>query len=126
MTINWKFWTWHRCRCRTQSDDTGCWGECVICHKRYGFVTRAELRAFSEHEQAARQGMRKDTGGLGIETYRCGECNAIISQYGKDWLDKDFRGHHYCGGETNQWQPHFPILEDDGECAHVQRWGLPA
>jgi hypothetical protein len=27
-------------------DDTGCWGECVRCHRRYGFVSREELRTY--------------------------------------------------------------------------------
>ncbi|MBZ9759432.1 hypothetical protein LB553_00835 [Mesorhizobium sp. CA8] len=34
----------------TQSDDTGCWGECTLCGKRVGFVDRATLRAFADAE----------------------------------------------------------------------------
>lgn len=48
--MNWKFWTWHLCKCYTQSDNDGVWGECVICHKRYGYVTREELRSYCDRE----------------------------------------------------------------------------
>jgi len=48
--VTWKFWKWHFCRCVTQSDDTGCWGECIVCHKRFGFVSRADLRAYADKE----------------------------------------------------------------------------
>ena len=48
--MTWKFWKWHFCRCVTQSDDTGCWGECIVCHKRFGFVSRADLRAYADKE----------------------------------------------------------------------------
>lgn len=57
-----RFWHWlkslHRHRCRTEWDDTGCWGECIICHERFGFVTRAELRAYADHEILMRTGLR--------------------------------------------------------------------
>lgn len=39
---------------RTASDDTGCWGECEICHKRVGFVSREQLRRFADAEYFAR------------------------------------------------------------------------
>lgn len=43
-----------RCRmCKPTFDDSGCWGECVICHKRHGFVSRADLRSYLDREQAA-------------------------------------------------------------------------
>lgn len=46
----WQFWKWHIHRCTSESDDTGCWGECIICHRRFGFVTRSELRAFADRQ----------------------------------------------------------------------------
>jgi hypothetical protein len=49
----WKFWTWHFHRCQTMSDDSGCWGECVKCGKRFGFVSRADLRACADREYDA-------------------------------------------------------------------------
>jgi hypothetical protein len=40
-----------RCRyCGPASDDTGCWGECMICHKRHGFVSSADLRSYLDRE----------------------------------------------------------------------------
>lgn len=44
-------------RCRTfvtQCDDTCCWGECSICGKRVGFVSRDDLRRYADAEYAAR------------------------------------------------------------------------
>lgn len=38
------------CPCRPASDDTGCWGECIHCGKRFGFVDRATLRAYADRE----------------------------------------------------------------------------
>ena len=35
---------------RTQSDDTGCWGECSICQKKVGFVSREALRRYADQE----------------------------------------------------------------------------
>jgi hypothetical protein len=32
------------------SDNTGVWGECAICGKRTGFVSRASLRAYADQE----------------------------------------------------------------------------
>lgn len=32
------------------SDDTGCWGECIHCGNRAGFVDRATLRAYVDAE----------------------------------------------------------------------------
>lgn len=37
-----------------RDDDTGCWGECIHCGKRSGFVSRAELRAYADREYAKR------------------------------------------------------------------------
>jgi hypothetical protein len=31
-------------------DRTGCWGECIVCHQRFGYVTRAELRRYADRE----------------------------------------------------------------------------
>lgn len=41
------------CACRPESDETGCWGECVTCGRRFGFVDRATLRARCDAEAAA-------------------------------------------------------------------------
>lgn len=38
--------------CTTNSDDSGVWGECVRCHRRFGFVDRATLRRFADAEYA--------------------------------------------------------------------------
>lgn len=46
----WEFWKWHIHRCRTESDDAGCWGECITCHRRFGFVSRSDLRAYADAE----------------------------------------------------------------------------
>lgn len=40
----------HMCPHAPASDDTGCWGECVICGKRAGFVGRATLRRACDRE----------------------------------------------------------------------------
>jgi hypothetical protein len=48
--VTWKFWKWHRHQCRTMADLTGCWGECIVCGERFGFVTRAELRAYCDRD----------------------------------------------------------------------------
>jgi hypothetical protein len=56
----WKFWKWHACECRTMHDDTGSWGECVICHKRYGFVSRERLNKIADEDlEALMQAMRR-------------------------------------------------------------------
>lgn len=47
------------CPFKAASDDTGCWGECTICGRRAGFVSRAVLRAWIEREveiEKARRG----------------------------------------------------------------------
>ena len=31
-------------------DDTGCWGECIRCGKRFGFVEREALRKYIDEE----------------------------------------------------------------------------
>lgn len=49
----WQFWKWHFHRCTTEFDETGCWGECITCHRRFGFVTRAEIRAYTDMEVEA-------------------------------------------------------------------------
>lgn len=36
------------CQCKVESDDIGIWGECVHCHKKFGYVTRAEMQRFME------------------------------------------------------------------------------
>jgi hypothetical protein len=41
--------------CTTQSDDHGVWGECIRCHRRFGYVDRATLRRFAEAEWERRQ-----------------------------------------------------------------------
>lgn len=38
------------CPFRQGSDETGCWGECEICHMRVGFVSRDDLRAYADRE----------------------------------------------------------------------------
>lgn len=40
------------CPCRPASDETGCWGECIYCGKRFAFIDRATLRAFADREMA--------------------------------------------------------------------------
>ena len=44
--------------CVTNSDDSGVWGECVRCHKRFGFIDRMTLRNYADAEHEAR--MLKD------------------------------------------------------------------
>jgi hypothetical protein len=51
----------HMCPCRPASDDTGCWGECIHCGRRYGFVDRATLRRFVDAEYAARSVAKEPT-----------------------------------------------------------------
>lgn len=41
---------WGGCGMVPRDDDTGCWGECLRCGKRAGFVDRATLRAYCEAE----------------------------------------------------------------------------
>lgn len=41
-------------RCTTQSNDQGVWGECVRCHRRFGFVSRYALRCYAEVEHQQR------------------------------------------------------------------------
>lgn len=36
------------------SDNHACWGECTICGKRSGYVTRKAIRAYMDLEDAAR------------------------------------------------------------------------
>ena len=41
------------CGFKAECDDTGCWGECITCHRRVGFVDRATLRRVCDAEAAA-------------------------------------------------------------------------
>lgn len=36
------------CPCKPQSDDKGCWGQCLICGKKCGYVTREAIRKYIE------------------------------------------------------------------------------
>ncbi len=38
------------CPCAPEDDETGCWGECIHCGRRFGFVDRATLRAYADRE----------------------------------------------------------------------------
>lgn len=52
------------CPHRPESDDSGCWGECIYCGHRAGFVDRATLRAFADAEyerERAKEASRKCT-----------------------------------------------------------------
>jgi hypothetical protein len=42
------------CPFQTQSDETGCWGECVDCGKRVGFVTSEQLRRYADSDTRRR------------------------------------------------------------------------
>ncbi len=59
--------------CATQSDDQGVWGECVRCHRRFGFVSRYALRQYADAEHRKR--MAEDAGyrALFTPTHRKGE-----------------------------------------------------
>jgi hypothetical protein len=37
--------------CVPKDDDTGCWGECIRCGRRHGFVSRADLRSYLDREE---------------------------------------------------------------------------
>jgi hypothetical protein len=51
------------CPFAPNSDDTGCWGECICCGKRAGFVDRATLRSFLDREyDAGRAAIGKEEG----------------------------------------------------------------
>jgi hypothetical protein len=59
MSLIERLWVWLRCKCAMcpcvpMDDDTGCWGQCVTCGKRFGFVTREQLRRYADHELKAR------------------------------------------------------------------------
>ena len=58
---------------RTESDNTGVWGECTICGKRVGFVDRATLRAFADAE-ILKEKLRRSID-LGFDGY-CTDCNS--------------------------------------------------
>lgn len=49
---------------RTESDDTGVWGECTVCGKRVGFVDRATLRAFADAEYLREKALRAIAAGF--------------------------------------------------------------
>lgn len=36
------------------SDDHACWGECTICGKQAGYVSRKAIRAYMDRKDAAR------------------------------------------------------------------------
>lgn len=40
--------------CTTNSDDNGVWGECIRCHRKFGYVSRYALRQYIEAEAQAR------------------------------------------------------------------------
>jgi hypothetical protein len=40
------------CACITQSDENACWGECVRCGVRHGYLERVYLRRRIEAEEA--------------------------------------------------------------------------
>ena len=46
----WQFWKWHIHRCQTMGDDNAVWGECVVCHEKFGVVDRKALRAYCDRE----------------------------------------------------------------------------
>lgn len=48
------------CGFRTAGDATGCWGECVECGKRVGFVARATLDAITDRDLARYQVQTKE------------------------------------------------------------------
>jgi hypothetical protein len=50
------------CSCKPASDDAGVWGECVHCGKRFGFVTRAQLRAYADAEQRREAALQQEQG----------------------------------------------------------------
>lgn len=39
------------CPCAPRSDETGCWGECLSCGDRVGFVDRATLRKAADAQE---------------------------------------------------------------------------
>ena len=47
------------CPFKAADDETGCWGECIHCGKRAGFVDRATLRAYADREYEMRQAMKE-------------------------------------------------------------------
>lgn len=49
------FLCWHSgCPFVAKSDDNGCWGECTVCGKEVGYVTRAAIRRYIEAEESAK------------------------------------------------------------------------
>lgn len=54
-----RLFQWLRCKvwfcmCVPMDDETGCWGECVTCGKRFGFFTREQLHRYADRELKAR------------------------------------------------------------------------
>lgn len=47
--------------CKTKSDEIGIWGECVMCRRRFGFVSRATLRARADRDLARHLNSGGDT-----------------------------------------------------------------
>lgn len=55
----WNPLTWHLHKCVTESDETGVWGECIVCHARFGFVDRKTLRRYIEAEIARQMTLKE-------------------------------------------------------------------
>ena len=55
--LRWLRCLFQMCPFKPMDDETGCWGECVDCGKRAGFVDSATLRRVCDAEFDAR--MRK-------------------------------------------------------------------
>lgn len=53
----WQFWKWHIHRCRTEWDNEGIWGECIVCGRRFGYVTREQIRAYADADIKRRIGL---------------------------------------------------------------------
>lgn len=47
-----KPWMPHIHRCTTKFDETGYWGECLICHRRFGVMSQADLMAVCDADLA--------------------------------------------------------------------------
>lgn len=48
--------------CVPKSDDTGCWGECLSCGAKYGFVEREVLRKYCDKDVEKMIGQASDRG----------------------------------------------------------------
>jgi hypothetical protein len=67
------------CGFRTASDDTGCWGECVTCGKRAGFVDRATLGRYADAEYAKEMRRRGQAPPLQVSTPALDKAQAVKS-----------------------------------------------